>query len=336
MTDFYQIADRTYQQYYDAMVAAQKAQKELELELVEALGDMYREGYWQKADYVDGDEAKLYGDGLENLEKIAKPETSYDINYLNLYDSNQDGFEYGADETAAKTYWPIIRADFGIHIVDPDIGVSQWAFVDKIEDCYDMPWKTKISVNTNLSTIAQHSFTDVMTHIADVASQVNGKMEIYDRAQEIGPNGSIAASNLSGTLDAFTNQISGGASSWYTDEKGNMMFVAADEKSAMMLTGKGLMIASDKDEYGDWNWRTAATGTGIVADTITAGLIAAERIVTAQLMSYLNENLELSSNSSIIETAGNITEIVNGYTDQKVQEVTDGIDEKIGHRLEII
>jgi len=59
--------------------------------------------------------------------------------------------------------------------------VSQWAFIDKLSKCYDQPWKTTITINTNLSTIAQHTFTDVMTHIADVAQEVKGKMDVYDR-----------------------------------------------------------------------------------------------------------------------------------------------------------
>lgn len=272
--------------------------------LVTTLGDMYREGYWQKSDYVDGDEEKLYYDGLENLEHIAKPECSYNIQYLDLYGANHDNHLYSANEIAAGVYWPDIEADYAVHLVDPDIGVSQWAFIDKIQKCYDQPWKTGISINTNLSTISQHSFTDVMTHIAEVASKVNGKMEVYDRSEMISDTGTVAASALQGVIDANTLLITGGSSTWYTDNNGNLMFVSADNKSAMALTGNGFAIANSKDEYGEWQWRTFGTGEGFVADLIVAGtikadLIAAQSITANKLASDVGSSLDMSSNQSI-------------------------------------
>ena len=301
---FRDLADKAYLVDYQAMKAAQEAQKELEMELVDTLGDMYREGYWQKSDYVDGDEDKLYNDGLENLEKIAKPDTKYTVQYLDLYSANDTAHEYAVNDIAAQTYWPDIAADYAVHLVDPEIGISQWAFIDKIQKCYDKPWMTQININTNLSTIAQHSFTDVMTHIADVANKVGGKMEVYDRAESIDDSGNWSASSLRGAIDANTLLITGGASSWYTDEKGNLMFLSADGKSAMMLTGNGLTIANSKNEYGEWEWETSATGDGIVADTITAGTLNADRIAagsikTNKLSSEVGQSLDLSSNQSV-------------------------------------
>jgi hypothetical protein len=169
ITEFIRLSDVAYITAKGAVDAAQADVKDLEGELIDDLGDMYREGYWQKSDYVDGDEDKLYYDGLENLEKIAKPEAKYTIQYLDLYGANHTDFEYAANNIAANTYWPDISSNYAAHLVDPEIGISQWAFIDKIQKCYDQPWKTQIQINTDLSTIAQHSFTDVMTNIANVA-----------------------------------------------------------------------------------------------------------------------------------------------------------------------
>jgi hypothetical protein len=82
------------------------------------------------------------------------------------------------------------------------------------------------------------------------------------------------------------------------------MFLSADGKSAMMLTGNGLTIANSKNEYGEWEWETSATGDGIVADTITAGTLNADRIAagsikTNKLPSEVGQSLDLSSNQSV-------------------------------------
>ena len=72
-------------------------------------------------------------------------------------------------------------------------------------------------------------------------------------------------------------------SNWYTDELGNLIFESATGTSAMMLTGEGWMIANGRNEDGTWNWRSAATGTGIVADAITTGYLSADRIEASSI-----------------------------------------------------
>lgn len=324
MAKFNEYADKAYEQDYPALIEAQETVKEADLGLVRALGDAFREGYWQKTDYVDGDEDKLYNDGLENLEKIAKPEAKYSVDYLDLYTANDEGFEYAADAVAENILWPDLEADFAVHLLDPEIDISKWAFIDKISKCYDLPQKTQISINTDLSTIAQHSFTDVMTHIADVAQQASGKMEIYDRATSFNENGSLAAESLEGAINADKLKIFGGSSTWYTDDKGNMMFVSADGESAMALTGNGFSIADRKDEYGDWVWRTFGTGKGFTADVITTGTLQAERVITSKLMSMLGEGLDLSQNTSITLLVGDIGDVwdaVNRNEDKTIASI---------------
>ena len=56
-----------------------------------------------------------------------------------------------------------------------------------------------------------------------------------------------------------------------------------------MGAGK-LLIANSKDPAGQWIWRTAADGNGIVADAITAGVLDAERIKAGILQSVNAEN----------------------------------------------
>lgn len=360
---FADLADEAYGVCYPALKKAQDDVKALESAVKTELGDLYREGYWQKNDYVDGDEQKLYDDALDNLEKLSKPEAKYDINYLDLYGSNMDGFEDSV--TGQKILWPDISTQSAAHLVDPEIGVNCWAFVDKVSKCYDQPWKTKISINTNLTTISQHSFTDVMSHIAEVSSEAKGRMGLYERASAITETGAIAAQRLEGKIDANKLLITGGSSTWYTDDRGNMVFVSADGNSAMTLTGNGFAIANSKDEWGNWAWRSFGDGNGFTADEITTGYLSAERIeagsiTTNHVAAGFGEELDISSNRSINIVVQNLENEIEDkiasivITDDQIiaavektehfvtkddaenYATKDDVDDMIGYRMEII
>ena len=329
ISQFVELQDMAYITSKGALDAAQQAVKAEDERLVNALGDIYREGYWQKNDYVDGDEDKLYADALENLEKISKPEATYNISYLDLYGENDSNFEYGASDIAINTAWPDISYEYAAHLIDEEIGISQWAFLDTVAKCYDQPQKTSITINTNLSTIAQHTFTDVLTNIANVASQVSGKMEVYERAAQFDEDGMTSTSNLEGRIDANKLLITGGSSTWYTDDKGNMVFESADGKQAMTLTGNGFSIANSKDQYGDWNWRTFGTGEGFTADLITAGTLEADRVITNKLLARLGETLRIAADHVIISDSSQSTESIVSYTTSLLNEMDSKLSSDI-------
>lgn len=332
---FAYVQDLTYEYYYKELKDAQDALDELNNKLVNDLGELLREGYWQKNDYVDGDEEKLYSDALDNIRKISRPEATYQINFLDLYGSNVDTTDYSVLPVSAKKPVLDLNTDMGIHLVDEEIHMNCWAFVDVLKKCYDSPWKTTMTVNTNLTTMVQHSFTDVMTHIAEVASEVKGKTTMFERASALyGGTGSLSAERLEGIIDANRMKITGGSSTWKTDENGNMIFLSADGLSAMTLTGNGFAIADSRTENGDWNWRTFGTGSGFTADLINAGtinanLIQAGTITTNHLASNVGESLELSSNKSIIAAVSSATDDMKKYA----KDYADTVD---GYHLEIL
>lgn len=174
-------ADETYIDYYGKLKEAQNRLTSLEKSMTASIGDLYREGYWQDDSYVAGDEKKLYDDAIDNLNEVGKPEANYSINFLDLFDANVDDAYLGLTDDTSNTRWPDITTSMAVHLIDPDIGVNTWAYLDKIQKYYDKSWLTKITINTKLSTIAQHSFSDVMTNIADVASEMKGKRSYYDK-----------------------------------------------------------------------------------------------------------------------------------------------------------
>lgn len=302
MPRFANLADEAYGVYLKAVQEAQQAIKDRDLEITELLGDMLREGYWQDNNYVEGDEERLYKDSMDNLKEISKPECTYDIDFLDLYTSNKTGFSL---TEVTNISWPDIHITDAAHLVDDDLDVSQWGYIDKLHKCFDQPWKTTLQVNTKLTLMDQHDFTDVMTHIADVAKETKAKQTLYGRAAALTGSGTLAADKLEGTLSAYVTQITGGSSNWETDENGNIVFLSTDGNSAMMLSGNGLSIASSKDSNGNWEWKTAATGRGLVADTITARelisiFIQAGGIETDALSSTVGNELDISSNTALL------------------------------------
>lgn len=335
MRKFPDLADKAYLENYASSKDAQDEVTNLETAMAEALGDMYREGWWQDDSYVDGDEEKLYEDALDNLKKIAQPETSYSINYLDLYTSNEN-MQYGASDETCETAWPDLSIMSAAHLVDPEIDVNEWAYFDKIRKCYDQPWKTTAEINTNLTTMTQHSFTDVLTNIANVASEMKGKAGLYGRATAITDGGKMAAERLEGAIDTAKLKIFGGSSTWYTDDNGNMVFVSADGTSAMTLTGNGFSIANSKDEWGEWNWRTFGTGDGFSADEITTGYLSAERIEahsigSGLLSTEINGQLKSFSEALIEIDPDKITQTVVGS-----KQFEEAVDKKVPYRVDII
>ena len=298
MDKFIQLADDTYMVKLPALRSAQQTIKEANVALANMLGDMYREGFWQENDYVEGDENKLYMDSLDNLKEISHPQATYDLDFLDLYDADEN---LGAE---IETDWPDIEITYAAHLVDTDIDTNKWAYIDKVNKCYDQKWKTKIEINTRLSMIGQQSFTDVLARIAEVAEEVKAKQTIYKRADVLTGSGKLAAERLEGAIQANKLYILGGTSNWYTDTKGNIIFEAADGESAMMLSGRGWAIADTKDQFGDWDFRYIATGKGLTADAIYTGYLSAERIeagsiTTDKLSASVGQELEISSNKSL-------------------------------------
>lgn len=298
MDEFIRLSHDAYEVKLPVLQQAQKTITDSIKNLSKYLGDMYREGFWQETSYVEGDEEKLYSDALENFKEVSHPQYTYDVSFLDLYGSDDNL------DAVIKTEYPNVDITYAVHLVDPEIETNQWAYIDSIDKCYDQPWKTQLEINTQLSTIGQQSFTDVLAKIAEVANQVKAKQTVYDRAGYINSAGKVAADKLEGLINTNKIYIMGGTSNWYTDDKGNITFESADGQSAMMLTGRGLMVSNSKDQYGDWLWRTAISGLGINADVIATGEFSATHIIagtitTDKLASNVGQELEIGTNKAL-------------------------------------
>lgn len=129
---------------------------------------------------------------------------------------------------------------------------------------YIKPEATQLTIANAQAAEWGASAGRIMSKVQEQLENYSGKAAVWDRSN---------AFDIDGVMDVMNNQIISTTGNWYTDpDTGAIMLVSSDGTKAMRLTGAGWQIANGKT--GDsWNWRTAATGSGIVADEITSGTI---------------------------------------------------------------
>ena len=284
-------------------------QDDIEATFIAAMGYMLRDGYWSDQNYTTGQEVFLYMDAVDMTKQMSHPTKDVSVSYVRLteeYDIQPEDIEINA----------IFR------IWDEDLEVEENMFVKKKTYGVDNKQLGSIEVSNQDITLTGNDLSTLLSRMSQLADLIEQKNALYERAKIISESGSIYASRLNGQIDVMKNQILSSVSNWYTDERGNIIFVAADESSAMMLSGAGFMLASGKDEQGNWDWRVLGDGRGITAEEIVAGFISADRIEAGsitvnKLNSDVASSLDLSSNQSI-------------------QLIVQDIENEIGIRLEIV
>ena len=137
---------------------------------------------------------------------------------------------------------------------------------------------------------------DINEDISDLTFEVIGNIKIKDidmyTYENISENtrqnigmwqevtdglGNILASKLVGALDSSVANIINANNTMIIEDGLFIRNGSTDEDStwAMQITSAGWMIADGKNPDGTWNWRTAATGKGLVADVISTGKLSA-------------------------------------------------------------
>lgn len=318
---FKYLSDKLYLEDIPRLEEAQEVLNSANHEQAVVLGDILREGWWQDSSYVDGDEQRMYNDALDNLIKLSQPEVSYSFEFLDLYGTNlKEGY---TTEELYNVDWPDIKITDAAHLVDPDIKINQWAYIDRLKKCYDQQWKTTIEVNTQLTLMGQHEFKDVLSRIAEVASETKAKQTVYKRAENISQDGTIDAASVQGEINTAEVKVVGAG--WKTDDKGNMILESADGLAALKFSGSGLSMANSKNVGGDWNWKPIGNGFGISADSITSGTMRGERIEAGtisanKLMANAGNELDIGSNKAL-----NLFATMDGLKPSGSLKTTDGL-----------
>ncbi len=313
-----------YEQYsgeQDKLAELQQAQLDIENTFAQKMGDFLRDGYWSDTNYILGQEKYLYEDALDVMDEMSKPKLKYSVSRYSL--SNQLG--YDIDNFHVNTQ---------IRLYDPDLQVNDLVYVKKITMHLDDPRKDTIELSNESILLQGKSLESILSRISLAAEGMQQKKSLYDRAAAIGADGSIYVERLEGTINLERTRLMSAISSWYTDDKGNIMFETVDGTAAMMLCGEGFMIASGRNDDGSWNWRTFGTGRGFTADAIVSGFMSAARIEAGTITvdhvnSSFGKDLDISSNESITLSAS------KAWVTEMQQQTLSSIDGMLGYRVEI-
>lgn len=162
-------------------------------------------------------------------------------------------------EMAEGYSWAAVRVNDLVVIRPKQFPADVTAKIIKIHRDYVDPANTRLEISTTGVNVSASSLYSETTKKLDAA------------ATQLQTN--VITRNS--VIDTMVTRIMSSGTTMYTDEaSGAFVFEAADGNSAMMLTGAGWMIADEKVGE-NWQWRTAATGDGIVADEITTGTLQA-------------------------------------------------------------
>ena len=261
MTQAHGLADNIHEKenQYASLV---EFQKNNDLYFVNGIGEMLRDGYWSDPNYIPGQEQALYGDALNISSEMAKPKIQYNTTVITL--SNMFGY---------------LPEDFSINqtlrIYDEKIRIHDYAFVNSITLHPDAQHKDTIAISTDELNLGGKTFSSIMSRVTEAANMLEQNASVYKRAAALTAGGRVNTEVLDGQIDIIKQKLESSASNWYTDPNGNLIFESLDGRNAMMLSGSGFMLASSKDDAGNWNWRTFGTGEGFTADMITTGVLRA-------------------------------------------------------------
>lgn len=210
----------------------------------------------------------------DELQRRKVPSVTIDMTLLNLRD-------------IGYTDQGLALGDLANVIIDP-FGIRAHAKVIQLDEDLISPENTRPVIGSAISNIIDK----------DIGIKQNASI-----GQQIAQ--AIPESLLQGYIDTAVLQIMSSKTRRETLADGSEMYVTDDGLKAIRFTGAGILIASGKDSTGDWNWRTAITGSGIVADEIKTGVLNANLIkllgtgTTLDGTTLTIKNPSVSSNSSV-------------------------------------
>lgn len=199
-------------------------------------------------------------DGTKKDEN-GNPSVTYEINLLELVEAE----EY-KDFKALET----IRLGDTVRTIDEGLNID---FASRILE-YEYDPVRKINSIVVIGNFVENIATDSI-ETRKVIKEVISKKDIWNRSKAINPDGTVSTAILEGDIDTANNLVKAGLGSVrITDNNGILILDNPDEMlatKALRLLGGVLAISNEKDQSGEWIWRTFGTGDGFVADEIVSG-----------------------------------------------------------------
>ncbi len=216
-----------------------------------------------KVDFDDEIEKPALKEKTEaELEVISKPLLSYSADVLDL---KQFGYEHEGYELGDTVL--VIDKEF-----KPELRVLA-RIIEKETDYLE-----ELNSNVTLGNFIPTSTSEDLKNEGYI-NNFRDKSGVWDRSNYISEDGRIFIDDLLDQLNAKANAT--GGYFYYTEGEGTITTdrpIDDNPTMAVEIKGGSIRIADNKLPDGSWNWRTALTGKGIVADEINTGILKAALI----------------------------------------------------------
>lgn len=207
------------------------------------------------------DPQELLQAGQEHLEKVDKPYIHYNIDLVELRDSEQ-----------YRHFKDLEKFDLGdtCYVYNARLGIDIEA---RILEYHYNPIRRQNSV------VVLGNFTN---RLEDILGQFEDTKRKIDNS--ITDDGYIRTNWLQGEINALVNRIIASGAYQHAEvvEGGGLLFENTDETSqdfGALYIGPGIFaIADSKKADNTWNWRTFGKGKGFTADEINAGVLKASLV----------------------------------------------------------
>jgi phage minor structural protein len=157
-----------------------------------------------------------------------------------------------------------VRLGDDVAIIDRTRAIK--AKVSALSRDYINAGNTKLTIGTLIMSIIDVQ-ASLDSRIADAKAAGNAGKTLAAKNPEL----------LNGYIDTTVTRILSTGTNRSTDTDGSEIYTTTDGTKAVKLTGSGILCADSK--VGDvWQWRTAITGGGMVADLITTGVLQASLV----------------------------------------------------------
>lgn len=216
-------------------------------------GKIPAEGIYENGDCEDP--AQLLAEGNAALKENCEPKVTYEADVIALQRAgfDADGVDIGDGVQIVDTAFPGT-----VRLMGRVLSISENLLGGLID--------TTITLGNISKTLTQQN-----AEAQEAIDRLTGSAGAWDSAATV--QDSFINSVING-LNSVLNEIGGYA--YMIPGQGLFVYdkpIDEDPTMVIMLGGGYLRIADGKNSQGDWNWRTAATGHGLVADELVVGVI---------------------------------------------------------------
>lgn len=216
-------------------------------------GKIPAEGIYENGDCEDP--AQLLAEGNAALKENCEPKVTYEADVVALQRAgfDADGVDIGDGVQIVDTAFPGT-----VRLMGRVLSISENLLGGLID--------TTITLGNISKTLTQQN-----AEAQEAIDRLAGSAGAWDSAATV--QDSFINSVING-LNSVLNEV--GGYSYLVPGQGLFVYdkpIDEDPTMVIMLGGGYLRIADGKNSQGEWNWRTAATGHGMVADELVVGTI---------------------------------------------------------------